>query len=248
MALPATPPRVVLVEDDGSLRRFVQLALEELDLELVQCSSVAEGLQALQAAPARLVLTDLMLGGPSGLQLVERLAGDPALRGPARVAVFSAGLTPEVRQRLLALGVWRILPKPVGLAELERCAQEAVEAGGPGTTEATPPPQAVDEGDVIARHFNGDTRLYQAFRASCVAQFALDARAGDQACAARDVQALCRLAHSLKTVLSSLGHSAPAALAAQVELDAAQGRLAPAAETWARLSRWLGELARSRPA
>jgi len=245
MALPAArPPRVVLVEDDASLRRFVQLALEELDLELVQCRSVAEGLQALQAGPAGLVLTDLMLGGQSGLQLVERLAGDPVLRGPARVAVCSAGLTPEVRQRLLALGVWRILPKPVGLAELERCAEEALAAGGPGRAQAAPP-QAGDEADVIARHFNGDTRLYQAFRASCLTQFALDERAGAQACAAGDAPALCRLAHSLKTVLASLGHPAPAALAAQVEQHAAQGRLAPAAEAWARLSPWLRELART---
>jgi CheY-like chemotaxis protein len=121
-----TRPRVLLVEDDASVRRFVTLALEELPIELVACDSVAPALAELARAPACLVLTDLMLPGEPGESLVRRLAEDAVLRGPARVAVFSAGLTPEVRGRLAGLGVWRLLSKPVSLAELEGCVREAL--------------------------------------------------------------------------------------------------------------------------
>jgi DNA-binding response OmpR family regulator len=34
-------PRVLLVEDDASIRRFVQLALEDSGVELVQAGSLA---------------------------------------------------------------------------------------------------------------------------------------------------------------------------------------------------------------
>ena len=35
-----TRPRVLLVEDDPSLRRFVRMALEELPIDLIECDSV----------------------------------------------------------------------------------------------------------------------------------------------------------------------------------------------------------------
>jgi CheY-like chemotaxis protein len=254
MPTPAAPARVVLVEDDASLRRFVQMALEELDIELVPCAGVAQAVLALQAAPARLVLTDLMLGGESGLQFVERLAGDPALRSDARVVVLSAGITPELRQRLGALGVWRFLPKPVGLQELERCVEEALDAGdhgdrGPSQAATSPGlPQLLDEATVISRHFNGDAQLYRGFLASCLAQFPFDVRIGDNACAAQDMPALCRLVHSLKTVLSSLGYASEGELAALVERHAAQGEPGCAVAGWNGLRQQLLALAVSRPA
>ncbi len=55
------PPRVLLVEDDASIARFVQLALEELPIELVTCTNVRDAMQALQAHDTRLIITDLML-------------------------------------------------------------------------------------------------------------------------------------------------------------------------------------------
>lgn len=60
-------PRVLLVEDDPSLRRFVALALDELDIQLLRCASVAEAVEVLSQGPVRLVLTDLMMPGESGL-------------------------------------------------------------------------------------------------------------------------------------------------------------------------------------
>jgi DNA-binding response OmpR family regulator len=221
-------PRVLLVEDDPSLQRFVQLALEEFEIELLAVGSVDAGLAELARAPVALVLTDLMLPERSGFDLIDALAAEPALRAGARVAVFSAGLTPATRARLERPEVWRLLSKPCGLAELEACVREALGAGtpdalasgvaSPGQPADAPSPPEAQEAAAIAEHFGGNAPLYHAFRSSCLRQFLVDAAEGERALEAGDAQALRRLAHSLKSVLQSLGQAEEAELAKALEL------------------------------
>jgi CheY-like chemotaxis protein len=249
-------PRVLLVEDDLSLQRFVQLALEDFEIELLTVGSVDAGLAELARAPAALVLTDLMLPDRSGFELIEALAAQPALRAGARLAVFSAGLTPSTRERLERPEVWRLLSKPCGLAELEACVRDALAAevvvpAPPSALELTPEPtpEADDAGPpqarqaaAIAEHFGGNTPLYHAFRASCLQQFRADMAEGDQALAGGDAPALRRLAHSLKSVLLSLGHDQEAALAKALELAGEQADTAAMRALWPRLRTALGAL------
>ncbi len=212
-------PRVLLVEDDVSLQRFVQLALDEQAIELLCVSSVEEALRTLAAGSVTLLITDLMLPGRSGLELVEELAARPALRGSARIAVFSAGLQPAVRERLAPLPVWRLLDKPCSVAALEDCVRDALQVGGVPVEADSPASGA--QATAIAEFFGGNAELYQQFRGSCLRQFAQDGLAGEQACQAQDAAALQRLAHSLKSVLLTLGHQALSEQAYRLELDCA---------------------------
>lgn len=245
-------PRVLLVEDDLSLQRFVQLALEDFEIELLTVGSVDAGLAELARAPAALVLTDLMLPDRSGFELIEALAAQPALRAGARLAVFSAGLTPSTRERLERPEVWRLLSKPCGLAELEACVRDALAAEVAAPTPPSAPesrPEADDAGPpqarqaaAIAEHFGGNAPLYHAFRASCLQQFRADMAEGDQALAGGDAPALRRLAHSLKSVLLSLGHDQEADLAKALELAGEQADTAAMRSLWPRLRTALGAL------
>lgn len=230
----ATVRRVLLVEDDLSLQRFVTMALEDSPVDLVAVLDVDAAMAQLRARPFDLVLTDLMLPGRHGTELLAELQADPALRGPARVAVFSAGLNAQVRQQLLALDAWRFLSKPCSLAELQACIDELpADADTDANTGASPAPSATPdraqpaapldpaaEAAAIEQHFGGHAALYHAFRASCLAQFPLDLEAGRRACEQGDAQRLRHLAHSLKSVLLTLGHPAAAELARQLERDA----------------------------
>ncbi|TDP62523.1 response regulator [Roseateles toxinivorans] len=220
-------PRVLLVEDDPSLQRFVQLALEELPITLLTCDSVADALAELARAPVALLITDLMLPDRSGLDLLAQLQREPALRGAARLAVFSAGLLPAVRLQLQALDVWRMLAKPCSIMDLEACVLEAMPDWPAGAVAAM-----VQTPTVVESHFGGNTALYEAFRASCLQQFVHDVRTGDLACEHGDSQALRRLAHSLKSVLESLGHGEAAALARALETRADQGDWVLARPLW----------------
>lgn len=240
-------PRVLLVEDDPSIRRFVALALEESAVELLTCETVGEALGLLDQGGIALVITDLMLPGESGLGLVERLAQWPERIGRAKVVVFSAGITTEVEERLRSLQVWRMLRKPASVLDLDACVSEALALwsqpdGADATREAageTNPPSANDtksaEAQAIATHFAGNAPLFRAYRISCHAQFPHDQAAGDAAAAAGDAGALRRLGHSLATVLLTLGRPADSALARALETAAETQGAAAATALWQQL-------------
>ncbi len=185
-----TLPRVLLVEDDTSIARFVQMALDELPIELVICTNVPDAMQALHTDSVRLIITDLMLPGESGIDLVQQLLNDPALGGKVPVAVFSAGLTPAVREQMMAMKVWRLLSKPASVLDLEACVRDALHlntdhpdhpARTPTTATVTVTADSIsansaetDEAQAIATHFAGDAFLFKAYRDSCLHQFHAD--------------------------------------------------------------------------
>lgn len=213
--------RVLLVEDDATIRRFFALAVEDLPLQLVECASLQEGRRVLGAGGVDLLVTDLMLPDGNGVELLEALAAQAPPR--PRCIVFSAGVNAALRQRLEALGTWRILDKPASIGALLEAVESALAAPG-----QEPPPAAAAAADPVQRHFGGDATLYEAFRASALVQFAADIAEGERCVGAADLPALRRLAHSLKSVLLLLGDDAAAEQARALErLAAADAADAP---------------------
>lgn len=233
----APRPRVLLVEDDASIRRYVAMALEELPITLVEAPTLADAEAVLAQGPVRLVISDLMLPDGNGIALLQALVADPARRAGARLAAFSAGISAERRAQLEAMGVDEVLAKPVALEQLEACVQRALAGAAPM---AAPAPAAADP---VAAFFGGNAALFEAFRASCRLQFGADLAAGDAALAARDLAALRRLAHSLKSVLLTLGHEAAHREALALETLAHAGDAPRAAAGWQALRARLAELA-----
>lgn len=253
--------RVLLIEDDTLIRRFVRMALEELPIELVEAATIAQALDRLREAPADVLLTDLMLPDGHGADLLDTLRADPPRLAHAQCIVFSAGVSAAMRQRLEALGVRRILDKPVAMAALIDAVEQAL--AGPRTRLPEPEPEALDppaappcaaagpavvapepperseaaaEAAAIAAHFAGQAGLFAAFKASSLAQLAEDAVAGDAAFRDGDLGAVHRLAHSLKSVLQLLGRDAASERARALERAASER--APLAELlpmWRRL-------------
>jgi CheY-like chemotaxis protein len=229
-------PRVLVVDDDAAIRRLVALTLEDLPVELCLCASVAQARAELLAAPVQLVITDLMMPGTSGFELLAELAAHPRWRAGARLVAFSAGLDAAARERLAGCDVWRMLSKPVSVAALEACVREAVLGSAAGASRLAEAAEregvAMDEAQAIERHFAGDAALFKAFKAACRQQFGADLAAGDAGLAAADAPALRRLGHSLKGVLQSLGHQAAAVDAQVLERAALSGNWDEAQQAW----------------
>lgn len=223
----ASSPRVLLVEDDPSIRRFVQIALEELPIEFVEAATLAEARAALAAGAVRLVICDLMLPDGSGVDLLHELAAARGNASRPRLVAFSAGISAERREQLEGLGVDEVLAKPVPLDQLEACAQRALD-DAPAAAPAPAP-------GAVTQFFAGDAALYEAYRASCLPQFLRDVRQGDAALDAGDLGALRRLAHSLKSVLLTLGYGSDSERAAALDRAAAAGEMAIARDGWATL-------------
>jgi DNA-binding response OmpR family regulator len=230
--------RLLLIEDDVSIARFVELALEELPghapaapaVELQVVCSLAEARAALAAGGWRLVISDLMLpDGSAEALLTEGLA---LAEGAPPWVVFSAGIHDDRHLALAARGVARTLRKPVPLAELLGTIAELL-----GEAPRAAPPPAVD---AVQSHFGGDRALYESFRAGCIERFADDLAQGEAALAHADTAALRRVAHGLKAVLELIGEPALAAQARSLEDAAAQASpQAALAAGWAPLAQGL---------
>ncbi|MBU0587729.1 MAG: response regulator [Gammaproteobacteria bacterium] len=225
--------RVLLIEDDATLSRFVDVAFAELPVDLTYCKSVAEGLQQLAENAFNLILTDLMLPGDSGLDLMERLANEPHLQGNAKVVVWSGGMTQDISRQLKALGAWRILIKPVPLRDLQACVRDALHAPPLFAPTLAPLPRESD--DVVELYFNGNVPLYTQYRQKCLTQFEADVENGDAALARDDLDSLRHLAHSLKSVLMTLGFSAASQLARELEVLCGDGKPKPVHAHWHKL-------------
>jgi CheY-like chemotaxis protein/HPt (histidine-containing phosphotransfer) domain-containing protein len=237
--------RLLLIEDDASIARFVELALEELPhhaaeapaVDLHVTRSVGEARQALAGGGWSLVISDLMLPDGSAEVLLEE--GLALAAGAPPWVVFSAGVHEDRPAALAARGVARTLRKPVPLTELLDTVAALLAA-------AVPPPQAAPAAvapDPVRQHFGGDQALYEAFRAGCLDRFGDDIAQGGAAVTAADAGALRRVAHGLKVVLELIGEPGLAAQARALE-DAAAACAPgqPLPEGWPRLARGLGDL------
>jgi len=240
--------RLLLIEDDASIARFVALALEELPhqvpaapaVALSVVRSLAEARTALAAGGWRLVISDLMLPDGSAEVLLDE--GVALGAGAPPWIVFSAGVPDERHAALAARGVARALRKPVPLTELLDSIAGLL--GNDPVPAAPPPSQARD---AVHQHFGGDRALFENFRAGCLERFADDIAQGHAAMAAGDAPALRRVSHGLKVVLELIGEPALSAQARALE-DAASAWAPgqPLPEGWLRLALGLSELRTAR--
>ena len=109
------PPLVLVVEDDGAVRRAIERALPLHGLRVV---SAADGLAAFTAIAAEqpdVVVLDVGLPGPNGLSIVQRLRRDGSL---VPVLMLTARDTVGDRVAGLESGADDYLTKPFALEEL----------------------------------------------------------------------------------------------------------------------------------
>ena len=105
------PLKVLLIEDTRSVREVFCDFLDVLGCEFSVASDGSEGLAMLERTPYDLVITDLRMPGPSGLE-VARVAR--AQRPGLDVIILSGSAGPEEREQMERLGL-RYLCKPITL-------------------------------------------------------------------------------------------------------------------------------------
>ena len=102
--------RILLVEDNTMICRIWKLQLEKSGHKIVSVHTGDEALEYLAQETPDLVLTDVMLPGMSGLELVEKIrAGEQTRNIP--VIVLSALSSQGSKEQALSLGVARYIVK-----------------------------------------------------------------------------------------------------------------------------------------
>ena len=107
--------RILLAEDDESLRGFLKRALERAGYEVRACADGEEALEALPEAEWDLLLTDIVMPGADGIEVARQASAvQPDLRimfitGFAAVALAAKESAPEGA---------KVLSKPIHLREI----------------------------------------------------------------------------------------------------------------------------------
>ncbi|MDD9266918.1 response regulator transcription factor [Paenibacillus sp. GCM10023248] len=106
--------KIMIVDDEPKIVRFVAANLKSLDFETMTCQSGAEALEKVEAFDPDLILLDLMMPGMDGFEVLKRLrsySGVPVIMLTAR----SNGAD---KVQGLNLGADDYLTKPFSLDEL----------------------------------------------------------------------------------------------------------------------------------
>jgi two-component system, NtrC family, nitrogen regulation response regulator GlnG len=104
--------RVLVADDEASIRFVVRETLEAAGHEVVEASSGEAALQALSAQPFDIAFFDIRMPGPSGLELLEQVK---ALGSDVAVVIITAQNTFENAVEAMKRGALDYLVKPFGM-------------------------------------------------------------------------------------------------------------------------------------
>jgi two-component system NtrC family response regulator len=121
-----TKNRILLVDDDESLRRVMQMQLEEAEYEVLTACRGQEALAIMDDVTPALVITDLKMPGISGLDLLRRLR---EAHPETTVIIVTAFGTVSSAVEAMRAGAYDYITKPVDYDQLMLVVNRAVERG-----------------------------------------------------------------------------------------------------------------------
>lgn len=132
MDTPACPPRdsprapshVLVVDDEPLIRWSVSETLRHEGHIVVEAEDAQSALIAVRNArsPFAVIVLDVRLPDSDGLSLLARLHRTLA---DTRIILITAHGTPEMSEDALALGAYRVMTKPFGMADIAETVQQA---------------------------------------------------------------------------------------------------------------------------
>ncbi len=147
------PQRILVVDDSSDTRESLRLILGEAGYEVVEASEGRAALDLASRVPPDLVLTDLVMPGSDGFELLGCLRRDHGAGGPPVIVVSGF---PDAEQEALDRGAALFLPKPVDPGDLVSLVGKVLGERSPEAAEiAEARKRAVDSrrkaGDAAAR-------------------------------------------------------------------------------------------------
>jgi CheY-like chemotaxis protein len=119
--VPSTPPTILICEDEVALRELIRAALG-VGYRYAEAGDGREALELVDAVHPDLVILDVMMPGPSGLDVLAALREGNGRDIP--VVVLTAWS--HEREAALAAGAARFLSKPFDPDELKTIVDELV--------------------------------------------------------------------------------------------------------------------------
>ncbi len=114
---------VLIVDDEKNTREGMELALVASDYKILMAANAQEALAILKKEPVDIMLTDLIMDGMDGLQLMRQAK---AMNGDLQVIMLTAYGTVETAVQAMKAGAFDYLTKPVNLDKLEILVRRAL--------------------------------------------------------------------------------------------------------------------------
>ncbi len=116
-------PRVLVVDDDSSLREFLEIFLAKEGYKVASAASGEEAIAMVKNEGFSLVITDVRMPGMDGVELLKGIkAMDPALP----VVLITAFASLDAAVVAMKEGAWDYLTKPFRIEELRDVVENAI--------------------------------------------------------------------------------------------------------------------------
>ncbi len=113
---------LLIVDDERSTREGLRSALED-EFEVYTASNLKEAMSILKSEPIELLLTDLRMGGESGMDLLDKAM---ALPEPPIALMMTAYGSVDTAVEAMRRGAWHFVTKPLNLDEVEMLLKRAL--------------------------------------------------------------------------------------------------------------------------
>jgi len=111
----SVPRRILLVEDDASIREMFSCVLRDAGMDVVEAADGLSALEAMADLPLDLVITDIAMPRMDGVELTRTLRGRSSTHLIPIIAVTGE---PAIFGRARAAGCTVIVSKPYAAADL----------------------------------------------------------------------------------------------------------------------------------
>lgn len=117
-------PRVLVADDDAAVRQVCRAALEMSGCEVVEAADGTRAASMLESTCFSLILTDVMMPGENGLQILEQVSSTH----PDTLVILITGYgSIEMAKKAIIKGAFDFITKPFRIDELVATAERALE-------------------------------------------------------------------------------------------------------------------------
>lgn len=157
MTAGATSPHVIVIEDEGQIRRFVRIALEAENCIVTEAETAERGIIEAGTRKPDLAVVDLGLPDRDGIDVIRAIRTWSTLP----ILILSARSRESEKVRALDAGADDYLTKPFGIAELQARVRALLRrAGRSGATESPSITLGDIRVDMLKRQiWRGDTEI-----------------------------------------------------------------------------------------
>ena len=130
--------KVLITDDEKAFLQFINLAVHRNGLEIHKAGDGVEALELARTVRPDLIITDMMMPGMTGVELIRELSKDESLKSIPCIMVTSTKMTAKQIEILLKdhPALRYVLPKPCTLEGLRAAFKAALESGSAGPAKA----------------------------------------------------------------------------------------------------------------